>query len=228
VGAYGLLGATFPDQAGLVQGLWEGTIKYTDPTWVDLLGKYQIYDRDMMEQGASGLAADAAPGRFASGAVAMFPGGTWYGPAIEAAQPEFDWAYIPFPGSDDATANQSMFGKYDQGWAIAADSPNKDAAIRYLTAFSDPTNYQAFVTAVGPIPTQPGAKLDTKLGNEIAPYLGDFKVGFELQWVAPKGAGQYASPAQVNLFKPFGTFDDPNAAAQQAQADLQAGLDANQ
>jgi raffinose/stachyose/melibiose transport system substrate-binding protein len=30
-----------------------------------------------MEPGSSGIAGDAEPGRFASGAVAMFPGGTW-------------------------------------------------------------------------------------------------------------------------------------------------------
>ena len=28
-----------------------------------------------------------------------------------------------------------MFGKYDQGWAIAADSPNKDAAVAYADKY---------------------------------------------------------------------------------------------
>jgi raffinose/stachyose/melibiose transport system substrate-binding protein len=226
VGAYGLFGANYPDQAQLVQDLWEGKVKYTDAAFVDLLAKTQIYNRDMMESGAAGLAADAAPGRFASGAVAMFPGGTWYGPAIEAAKPAFKWGYIPFPGSDNAADNKYMFGKYDQGWAIAANTPNKDAATAYLAEFSDPANYQAFVTAVGVIPTQPGAKLDTAIGTELAPYLANFRLGFELVWVAPKGAGQFASPMQNNMFKPFGTFEDPTAAATQAQADLQSGLDA--
>jgi raffinose/stachyose/melibiose transport system substrate-binding protein len=227
VGAYGLLGAAYPDQAALVKGLWDGSIKYTDPQFVELLKKTQIYDRDMMESGASGLAADAAPGRFAAGAVAMFPGGTWYGPAIEAAKPTFKWGYIPFPGSDNAADNKYMFGKYDQGWAIAANTPNKDAAVAYLSEFSDPANYQAFVTAVGVIPTQPGAKLDTAVGAELAPYLANFRLGFELVWVAPKGAGQFASPMQNNMFLPFGTYEDPTAAATQAQADLQAGIDAS-
>jgi raffinose/stachyose/melibiose transport system substrate-binding protein len=224
VGGYGLLGASFPDQAALAKGLWDGSIKYTDANWIELLKKYQIYDRDMMEAGASGLAGDAAPGRFASGAVAMFPGGTWYGPAIEAAKPTFQWGYIPFPGSDNAADNKYMFGKYDQGWAIAANTTNKDASLAYLAAFSDPANYQAFVAAVGVIPTQPGATLDTAIGKEVAQYLANFKIGFELYWVAPKGAGQFASPGQANMFKPFGTFDDPQAAATQAQADLQSGL----
>jgi len=228
VGAYGLLGSYFPDQLGLVQGLWDGSIKYTDAKWLELLGKYKVYDGEMIEAGASGIAGDAAPGRFASGEVAMQAGGTWYAAAIDTLSPSFKWGYIPFPGSDNAADNQFMFGKYDQGWAIANDSPNKDAALAYLSEFSDPANYQAFVDAVGPIPTQPDAKLNTTLGAEIAPYLATFKIGFENYWLGPKGVGQYATPMFVNLFKPFGTFDDPAAAAAQAQADLQSGLDAAQ
>ena len=90
VGAYGLLGAMYPDQAALVKGLWEGTITWNDAKSLEMWTKMQIYARDMMEEGASGVAGDAAPGRFASGAVAMFPGGSWYAPSIEAAQPGFE------------------------------------------------------------------------------------------------------------------------------------------
>ena len=225
VGAYGLLGAMYPDQAELVKGLWEGTIKWNDAKSLEMWTKMQIYARDMMEEGASGVAGDAAPGRFASGAVAMFPGGSWYAPSIEAAQPGFEWGYIPFPGSDKAEDNQYWFGKYDQGWAIAANTPNKDAALLYLKEFSDPANYQAFVDAVGFIPTQPTAKLNTQLGTEIAPFLANFQVGFEQYWIAPKGAGQFANP-WASYFQPFGTDDDPQVLADKVQADLQAGLDA--
>ncbi len=221
VGAFGLAGTAFPDQAALVQGLWEGTKKWTDADLVALASKYQIYDRDMMEAGASGLAGDAAPGRFASGAVAMQAGGSWYAAAIEAAQPAFEWGYIPFPGSDNAADNQNMFGKYDMGFSIAGNAPNKDAAVAYLTAFSEPANYQAFANAVGFIPTQPGATLDTAIGQELAPYLENFKVGFEQYWIAPKGAGALAAGVILNnMFKPFGTYDDPTAAAEKAQSDL--------
>lgn len=226
VGAYGLFGAAYPDQEGLVEDLWTGAVKYTDTEFVDLLAKSQVYASEMMEPEAASIAGDAAPGRFASGAVAMFPGGSWYGAAIETAEPDFDWGYMPFPGSDNADDNQNMFGKYDQGWAVAANSQNKEAALAYLADFSEPANYQAFVDAVQVIPTQPGATLDSKIGAELAPYLDSFRVAFELFWVAPTGAGQFASPMQNNMFKPFGTFDDPQAAAEQAQADLQAGLDA--
>jgi raffinose/stachyose/melibiose transport system substrate-binding protein len=226
VGAYGLTGSLYPDQEALVEGLWTGSIKWNDAKAIEMWEKMQVYAQDMMEPGASGIAGDAAPGRFASGAVAMFPGGTWYASAIEAAEPSFEWGYIPFPGSDDPEENKYLFGKYDQGWAVAANTANKDAALLYLSEFSDPANYEAFANAVGFIPTQPTASLDTQIGQEVAPYLDNFRVGYEQYWAAPKGAGQYANPF-ASYFKPFGTFDDPQALADKVQADLQSGLDAN-
>ena len=99
--------------------------------------------------------------------------------------------------------------------------------MKYLAEFSEPDNYQAFVNAVGFIPTQPGATLDTQIGAEVAPYLENFRVGYEQYWVAPKGAGQYANP-YASYFTPFGTFDDAQTLADKVQADLQSGLDANQ
>lgn len=227
VGAYGLIGAIYPDQAALVEGLWTGANTWNDERALEMWSKMQVYTRDMIESGASGIAGDAAPGRFASGVVAMFPGGTWYAPAIESAEPEFEWGYIPFPGSDNAEDNQYLFGKYDQGWAIAANTPNAEAALMYLTDFSEPENYQAFVDAVGFIPTQATAQLNTRLGEQVAPYLANFRVGYEQYWVAPRGVGQYANP-WASYFQPFGTFDDPQALADTVQADLQSGLDAAQ
>lgn len=227
VGAYGLTGALYPDQAALVEGLWTGTIKWNDAKSLEMWEKMKVYAQNMMEAGASGIAGDAAPGRFASGAVAMFPGGTWYASAIEAAEPAFQWGYIPFPGSDNPEDNKYLFGKYDQGWAVAAKTANIDAAMLYLSEFSDPANYQAFANKVGFIPTQPTATLDTQIGQEVAPYLANFRVGYEQYWVAPKGAGQYANPF-ASYFKPFGTYDDAQELADKVQADLQSGLDANQ
>jgi raffinose/stachyose/melibiose transport system substrate-binding protein len=225
VGAYGLIGSIYPDQEALVEGLWTGTIKWNDATSLVMWERMQVYASSMMEEGASGIAGDAAPGRFASGAVAMFPGGTWYAPAIDAAQPAFEWGYIPFPGSDNPEDNKYLFGKYDQGWAVAANTPNKDAAMLYLTEFSEPANYQAFIDAVGFIPTQPTATLNTSIGVEVAPYLVNFRVGYEQYWIAPKGAGQFANP-WASYFQPFGTDDDPQTLADKVQADLQSGLDA--
>ncbi len=227
VGAYGLLGAMYPDQAALVEGLWTGDIKWNDAQSLEMWEKMKVYAQDMMEPEASGIAGDAAPGRFASGAVAMFSGGSWYAAAIEGSNPAFEWGYIPFPASDNPEDNSYLFGKYDQGWAVAESSPNKEAAMTYLTEFSDPANYQAFANAVGFIPTQPTATLDTQIGKEVSDFLSNFRVGYEQYWVAPKGAGEFANP-WASYFKPFGTYDDVQELADKVQADLQSGLDAVQ
>ncbi len=133
VTGYGILGSSFPDQAAYVEGLWTGTIKYNDAANLEMWEKLQVLAQDMIEPGASGIAADGAPGRFATGEVATLSGFTWLAPAIEAAQPSFDWDFITFPGSDNADDNKYVFGKYDQGWTINANTPNKDAALAYLS-----------------------------------------------------------------------------------------------
>ena len=228
VGAYGLLGAMYPDQEALVEGLWTGDITWDDERSVEMFRRMQVFTTEMLESGVSGLSHDAAPSRFAAGDVAMMPTGVWQAPALDAAGVEFDWTYIPFPGSDNPEDNQYLFGKYDQGWAIAADTPNADAALAYLEAFSEPGTYEDFANAVGFIPTQPTAGLNTKLGEEVAPYLANYRVGFEQYWVAPTGAGQWANGSHAPAwFAPFNEWEDAAALAAQAQADLQAGLDAN-
>ena len=227
VGSYGLLGSFYPDQAALVEGLWTGSIKWDDANTIELWNRYQIYAQDMMEAGVTGLSHDAAPARYVAGDVAFMPTGVWQAPALEEMGPAFSWTYVPFPGSDDAADNQYLFGKYDQGWSIAANSPNQAAALAYVAAFSDPVSYQAFVNAVGFLPTQPTATLESQLGEQVAQYMANYRVGYEQYWVEPAGAGQWANGSLgSSWFTPFNEWDDAAALAAQSQADLEAGLDA--
>jgi raffinose/stachyose/melibiose transport system substrate-binding protein len=224
VGAYGLIGSLYPDQAALVEGLWTGDIKWNDERSLVMWERMKVYAQDFMERGASGIPGDAAPGRFAAGAVAMYPAGSWRAAQINDAEPDFEWGYFPWPGSDVVEDNQHWFGKYDMGWAIAASTPNAEAALLYLEEFSLPENYQAFIDAVEFIPTQPTAVLESNLGQEIAPYLPNFLVGYEQYWVAPTGAGEWANP-WASYFEPFNEWDDAKELADRAQSDLQSGLD---
>jgi raffinose/stachyose/melibiose transport system substrate-binding protein len=225
VGTYGLLGALYPDQEGLVEGLYTGAVKWDDSDVATLWERYKVYAQDMLEPGTSGLQHDAATFRYAAGDVAFLPTGAWQAPNLEG-EAAFAWSYVPFPGSDNAADNELLFGKYDQGWAIAANSPNVDLAKAYVEAFSDPATYQEFVDVTGFIPTQDTATLNTTLGQSLAPYLGNYRVGFEQFWVDPAGAGQWANGSQgASWFQPFNEWEDPAALATQAQIDLQAALD---
>jgi raffinose/stachyose/melibiose transport system substrate-binding protein len=223
VGSYGILGSFYPDQAALVEGLWDGSIRWDDDHSAEMFRRFQVYASEMLEPQAAELGHDEAPRRFAEGDVAFMPTGIWQGPLLEGAEPDFDWTYVPFPGSSDAAENQLMFGKYDQGWAIAADSPNQEIALAYVAAFSDPANYQAYVDAVGFVPTQPTATLHSQLGAIIEPYVADMRLGFEQHWVHPNCAGEFANGSQAaSWFEPFGEWTDHEALAARAQADLDA------
>ena len=89
--------------------------------------------------------------------------GGWNAGTIERPR-DFAWSYVPFPGSDDAADNQTLFGKIDMSLAVAEDTPVPELASAYLAAFSEPDNYNAFANATGYIPTQPTAVLDNTLG----------------------------------------------------------------
>jgi raffinose/stachyose/melibiose transport system substrate-binding protein len=225
VGAYGLLGSLYPDQEALVEDLYTGAVKWDDAEMATLWERYQVYAQEMLEPGTTGLAHDAATFRYAAGDVAFLPTGAWQAPNLEG-EATFEWTYVPFPGSDSAADNQYLFGKYDQGWAINAKSPSVDVAKAYVAAFSDPAVYAEFVATTGFIPTQPTAVLETTLGQAVAPYLENYRVGYEQFWVQPAGAGQWANGSQgASWFAPFNEWEDPAALAKQAQADLQAALD---
>ena len=225
VGSYGLLGAEFPDQEALSEGLWTGEIKWNEGEALALIEKFQVYATEMLEPGVTGLGHDEATARYAAGDVAFLPTGSWQGANLDGFEPEFEWTYIPFPGSDNAEDNQYLFGKYDLSFLIAEDTPYPDVAKAYLAALSDPDNYQAFIDATGFIPTQPTAVLDSTIGEAVSPLLSNYRNSFEQIWVAPTGAGQWANAWQgAAWFAPFNEFEDAQTLADAAQADLEAGL----
>ena len=190
--------------------------------------KLRILATEMIESGASGIPADGAPGRFATGEVATLSGFTWLAPAIEAAQPAFDWTFIPFPGSDNAGRQQVRLRQVRPGLDDRGRHPEQGRVAGLprgvLRARQLPGVRHRGRGHPDPARTRPSTP---QLGRAIAPSLGDFRIGWERYWIPPTGAGQFAFP-YASFFKPFGEFDTAQQAADAAQADLQAGLDASQ
>ncbi len=223
VGSYGIIGALYPDQEALAEGLWTGDLAWNDEQGLDMFDRFATY-ADMLDPESAGLTGDSAAQRYTVGDVAFGPMGGWNAGTIEDA--DFAWSYVPFPGSDDAADNQTLFGKVDMSLAVAAETPVPELASAYLAAFSEPDNYNDFANATGYIPTQPTAVLDNTLGQSISPILqaGNFAVGLEQWIVVPKGAGQWANGWEAARWLYLGDFDDPTEAANQAQADWESGL----
>jgi raffinose/stachyose/melibiose transport system substrate-binding protein len=218
----GLLLGAYPDQQALVKGIWTGQAKFNDAkaqTYFDhgkqLLGYY--------ENGVASIDYQTAPGRFAAGKAAMYPGGTWDAPTILAANPKMNLGYFPFPASDNAADNKSVSGKYDVQWYVPAKSPNKAAALAWLDFFSQQDNYSAYVNAVGILSNQPSVNLNADYAKEITPYLPTFKVAFSEMMLSPKNVGKYAGFA-LNNFTPFGDVSDPKDLAQKSEADWESAL----
>ena len=225
VGSYGLLGAMYPDQAGLVEDLWTGDFKW-NVDGLDLFERYRIYATDMLGASAGSSSHNGATEAFADGNTAFMPTGTWQAANLGSLDPGFDWTYIPFPGSDDPEDNQYLFGKHDLSFMIAEDTLHPDLAKAYLAGLSEPFTYQAFVDATAFLPTQPTAVLGGTIGEAVAPYLEEgFSVGFEQYWVYPPGTGEDANGSFAPMwFEPFGEWTDAEALAGCVQARLE-GLD---
>lgn len=217
----GLLLSQYPDPKALVEGLWTGKIKFTDPASETFFARGAQY-LSYFEKGVNQIDYATAPGRFASGKAAMYPGGTWDAPTILQANPKMNLGYFPFPGSDDPSANKTLAGKYDVAWFVPT-SGNTDAALKFLNFFSEKENYQAYVNAVGILPVQPNVELTADYAKEILPYLPGFKVAFGEIMLAPKKVGKYAG-FDITHLTPIGDISDPKELATKAEQDWEAAL----
>lgn len=228
VAGWGIEQAIYPDSEAFLEELWSGKAKFNDEK------SLQVWERmqqmlTFMEEGVSGIDNTAAPGRFASGKVAMYPAGFWDASNIAAANKELNFGYFPTPGSDNPEDNKSLGGKFDASLSIAANAPNKDAALKWMAFFSQPEIYSEYVNAVGILPTQPSAKLTSPIAAEIQPFLSNFHNHISVLFVSPKGLGKYvAGPFSSANFKPYGDFEDSKKLADQVQADWEVAMKGGQ
>jgi raffinose/stachyose/melibiose transport system substrate-binding protein len=179
--------------------------------------KYLSY----FEKGVGQIDYNTAPGRFATGKAAMYPGGTWDAPTIKLANSKINLGYFPFPGSDDASANKTLVGKYDVAWFVPTKSQNADAALKFIDFFSQPENYAAYVNAVGVLPVQPNATLTADYAKEIIPLLPTFAVAWSEMMLWPKNVGKYAGFDITNM-APLGDVNDPKDMANKSEGDWEA------
>lgn len=222
-----VLAALYPNLQTFDQGLWTGSIKYTDPTFVQVLQRTQSLWHNA-EKGFGGIDYSTITARFAAGKAAMLPDGTWEAPAIQQADPNFQFGYFPLPASDNAGDNNFLAGKYDIGWAIAASSKHQDAALKWLAFYADPANYTKFINAVGFIPAQPNIQT-TPFLQSIAQWTNNLRLAPDQVLHSKSDAGKYANiigvggqPDPTVYLTPLGTIGDPASLAQQMQTDWNA------
>lgn len=211
------------DKQDLAKGLWEQKISLTDEKPLEVLKRtstmYENADKNF-----AGEAYSAITSGFIRGSFAMTADGTWNQTTIaEAGGSGFEFGYFPLPVGDEAADNTTLGGKVELTLAVPTNSKNVGAALAYLEFFSEPKNYESFVTLAGFAPAQPNITLNPFL-TSIEPYTKTFVPAWDTVWVANSKSGPKSIfPFNYPGLSPLGS-GTPQEAADAAQKDWAAGF----
>ena len=229
VTGYGIVGNAFPDAAAYVQGLWDGTIKYNDEADLAMWEQLRILAQQMIEPGATGIAADGAPGRFAAGDV-----GDALRVHVAGARPSRPRS-PPSSGStsrsrrsDDAGPERPGLRQVRPGLGDQRQQPQQGRRAGLPRGVLGPRQLPGVRDGGGrhPDPADGDARHAAGPADRALPRPTSRSA---TSWSGSRPRARASSPSPcASFFTPFGTFETAQEAADAAQADLQAGLDANQ
>jgi raffinose/stachyose/melibiose transport system substrate-binding protein len=193
-----------------------GDAKMTDPIFVETLTKLQKIST-YFQPNASGMGYGQAPGLFAQGKAAMMIDGSWSLAQIVDANPDIELGIMSLPGSDNTEYNKNFGMKSGGGWFVHKDTPNKDAAMKYLAFVSEKENYQKYINMVKMFPVMKDIKLNDPLLGEMADVIAaNNQVGLWEDKMVPGGKYDY-----VNYGMQLVTGDiTPEKAAENMQKEL--------
>ncbi|MFT9282534.1 ABC transporter substrate-binding protein [Bifidobacterium sp.] len=209
---------TLAAKQALAKNLWTQKVSLTDSKPEGILEKTQTIFNNA-QQNFSGAGYDDLPAAFARGNFAMMPAVTWNEPTIESAvNGAFDFGYIPFPASDNASDNSVLNGKIELQLGVASATKNKAAALKWLSFFSEKSTYTTFAKTAGFSSSQPG--IDTsKFLKSISQYTEKYEPAWDQVWVANNKAGEDAVyPFNYPALSPLGTKSAQSAAASSESA----------
>ena len=212
---------TAQDKEKLAKGLYAKSVKLNEGKQLEVLQKVQkLYS--YAEPNFAGVSYATMTSDFVNGKFAMMSDGTWNTTTIQqAGGSKLDFGYFPLPASDNAADNKYLGGKVELTLAVPSNAKNKDAAIEYLSFFSN--NYQLFDDKAGFAPSVVAAK-SNPFYSEIAKYTSTFEPAWDTIWIADTKAGPAAQlPFNWAGIAPMGS-SDAQGAADASQKDWQAGL----
>jgi raffinose/stachyose/melibiose transport system substrate-binding protein len=215
---------TTQDKQALAESLWKQKTKLTDSKPLEVMTRTKsMYD--LSQSNFAGVPFASIPADFVAGKFAMVVDGTWDTTTYQqaAAGKNFQFGYFPVPTSQTASDNAFLGGKVELRLAVPSNAKNKSAALAYLSFFSQPANYKAFVSQAGFAPSEKGIALSPFL-TSIAKYTSTFDPAWDTVWTANTKAGPAAVfPFNYAAIAPMGN-DTPQQAAEAAQKDWAAGF----
>ncbi len=125
--------------------LLAGKHKLTDPVWQEIFEKVKyIYDKGYYGENPMGGKYEQSLSDFANGKGAMHIIGTWVIPVFDQVNPNLKYSLFPVPfnkkGEDVFITLEG-----ELGMSIAANSKNKEAALKYFEYFFSEEPYKAYL-----------------------------------------------------------------------------------
>jgi raffinose/stachyose/melibiose transport system substrate-binding protein len=155
----------------------KGEVKYNGPEWIQTFEIIASLSRDgVLGSGSGGLGMDAAYQLFNQGRTALLYTGSWSLPALTGGVNagggvDLHTTGLPLVGS--APKAQPLIAS--NSYAIAANSRNKEAALRWLTYLADPvvdSELAEKLQAFSPMPDS-NRGIKDPIAQELAPWFKD-------------------------------------------------------
>jgi raffinose/stachyose/melibiose transport system substrate-binding protein len=159
------------------RSLLHGDIKYNGPEWIKTFETIANLSRGgVLAPGSGALGVDAAYQLFNQGKAAMLYTGSWSLPALTSgmrAGGSVDLHVAGLPLVENAPKAQPLIAF--NAYAIAAESKNKDAAVKWLIYAADPVvdaQLAEKLQAFSPMPASNSGITDP-VARELAPWFKD-------------------------------------------------------
>ncbi len=159
----------YPDNPNILADLESGKIKWTDAGIKAVYQDLQALSKTgFIQKVSEGTQYEQSLAIFAQNKASMLLTGSWSVGGLAAQAPDIKQGYFVIPNSK---GQKAVISDLAQLYSINADSPNKDAAIKYLTFLSTPEMQRMYADATIQLSAAKDVVLEKQELNEIAQYM---------------------------------------------------------
>lgn len=135
------------------------------------------YVKSLLKDGSAKFTTELGAGwggeAFGKGKAAMTIEGNWIAGAMTADYPKVGYKVVKLPAGPQGAGTL----QFSNCWGIAADSPNKDAAVKLVEKLTSTSQQMAFAKAFGVMPSVQSAAADWKSANPAMSAFLDSAAG---------------------------------------------------
>ncbi|WNR45681.1 ABC transporter substrate-binding protein [Paenibacillus roseipurpureus] len=148
--------------------------KFSDASWQEVFDKFS-YLASNFQPNSAGQAYSQAPALFAQGKSAMTIDGTWSLQQMQQANPQLEIGSFFLPATDNVEQNKVQYVKAGGAYFIPKNSPNQEAALKYLEFFARNDVYQKYIDDLKFLPIKDGIKVSDPAASDIAAKMAKLK-----------------------------------------------------